>query len=84
MPELLNAFFLTQFRATEMILPFIDIQIGNPIGLDSYFALIASGLFSAHGTFMLRQFFMGLPVIIVFILGQRYFVEGIRPGAIKA
>jgi len=34
----------------------------TPSGLDSYFALIAPGLFSAYGTFMLRQFFMGLPV----------------------
>ncbi|MBI4025817.1 MAG: carbohydrate ABC transporter permease [Verrucomicrobia bacterium] len=29
--------------------------------IDSYFALIAPPLFSAYGTFMLRQFFMGIP-----------------------
>ena len=29
--------------------------------IDSYQALIIPGLFSAYGTFMLRQFFMGLP-----------------------
>ncbi|MBI4028499.1 MAG: carbohydrate ABC transporter permease [Verrucomicrobia bacterium] len=29
--------------------------------IDSYFALIAPPLFSAYGTFMLRQFFMGVP-----------------------
>lgn len=29
--------------------------------IDSYFALIAPGIFSAYGTFMLRQFFMGIP-----------------------
>lgn len=34
---------------------------GNVIGGDSYFALIAPGLFSAYGTFLLRQFFMTLP-----------------------
>ncbi len=34
---------------------------GNVFGLDSYFALIVPGMFSAYGTFMLRQFFMGLP-----------------------
>ncbi|MGC8863613.1 MAG: carbohydrate ABC transporter permease [Armatimonadota bacterium] len=35
--------------------------LGNVIGGDSYFALIAPGLFSAYGTFMLRQFFMTVP-----------------------
>lgn len=35
---------------------------GKPIGIDSYFALIVPGMFSAYGTFMLRQFFMLLPV----------------------
>ena len=35
--------------------------VGRLIGGNSYFALIAPGLFSAYGTFMLRQFFMGLP-----------------------
>jgi multiple sugar transport system permease protein len=34
---------------------------GKLIGLDSYFALIVPGMFTAYGTFMLRQFFMGLP-----------------------
>lgn len=62
MPELLNTLFHTQIWMAEMILPFTNISIGKPIGLDSYFALIAPGLFSAYGTFMLRQFFMGLPV----------------------
>ena len=36
--------------------------IGRPIGLDSYFALIVPGMFNAYGTFMLRQFFMSIPV----------------------
>lgn len=32
------------------------------IGLiDTYFALIVPGIFSAYGTFMLRQFFLGIP-----------------------
>lgn len=35
--------------------------IGRPVGLDSYFALIVPGMFSAYGTFMLRQFFMSIP-----------------------
>lgn len=29
--------------------------------IDTYFALIVPGMFSAYGTFMLRQFFMGIP-----------------------
>jgi multiple sugar transport system permease protein len=29
--------------------------------IDTYWALIVPGIFSAYGTFMLRQFFMGLP-----------------------
>lgn len=29
--------------------------------IDTYMALIVPGMFSAYGTFMLRQFFMGLP-----------------------
>lgn len=35
--------------------------MGRLIGLDSYFALIAPGMFSAYGTFLLRQFFLTLP-----------------------
>ncbi len=35
--------------------------IGRLAGLDSYFALIAPGMFSAYGTFLLRQFFISLP-----------------------
>jgi multiple sugar transport system permease protein len=35
--------------------------IGAPIGLDSLAALIAPGCFSAYGTFLLRQAFLGIP-----------------------
>lgn len=38
-----------------------DWWLGKVIGGDSYFALIAPGLFSAYGTFMLRQFFLTVP-----------------------
>lgn len=37
------------------------IELGRLVGLDSYFALIGPAMFSAYGTFMLRQFFLGLP-----------------------
>jgi multiple sugar transport system permease protein len=40
---------------------FLGQYTGKLFGLDSYFALIVPGMFSAYGTFMLRQFFMGLP-----------------------
>lgn len=35
--------------------------VGRLLGLDSYFALILPSMFSAYGTFLLRQFFLGLP-----------------------
>lgn len=38
-----------------------SIYVGKPIGIDSYFALIVPGMFSAYGTFMLRQFFLTIP-----------------------
>ncbi len=59
LPEILNWVFHTEFWSTPMYLgPHL---LGNPIGIDSYFALIVPGLFSAYGTFMLRQFFMTIP-----------------------
>jgi len=38
-----------------------EFYAGKVVGLDSYFALIVPGLFSAYGTFMLRQFFLTIP-----------------------
>jgi len=35
--------------------------IGRLVGLDSYFALTVPAMFSAYGTFMLRQFFQSIP-----------------------
>ncbi len=35
--------------------------VGRLVGLDSYFALIVPGVFSAYGTFLLRQFLLGIP-----------------------
>lgn len=35
--------------------------VGRLAGLESYFALIVPSMFSAYGTFMLRQFFLGIP-----------------------
>lgn len=35
--------------------------LGRLVGLDSYFALIVPAMFSAYGTFLLRQFFLSLP-----------------------
>lgn len=172
MPDVLNFLFSRQEMWWSQDLYFLgEYFVGRSIGIDSYFALIVPGCFSAYGTFLLRQFFMGietdledaakidgcsffgifsrvilplskpalatltifsfmgawqsfiwplivtnskelkvlyvglaafqgmyttdwtllmaaslmalLPVIIVFLLGQRYFVEGIRLGAVK-
>jgi multiple sugar transport system permease protein len=38
-----------------------DPVVGRLVGLDSYFALTIPAMFSAYGTFMLRQFFLALP-----------------------
>lgn len=38
-----------------------DVPVGRLAGLDSYFALCVPAMFSAYGTFMLRQFFQGIP-----------------------
>ncbi|MBA7493768.1 L-arabinose transport system permease protein AraQ [subsurface metagenome] len=59
MPEILDKVFNTEFWSTARYMgPYF---VGKPIGIDSYFALIVPGFFSAYGTFMLRQFFMGIP-----------------------
>lgn len=58
-PELLNGIFNTQYWSSDLFIG--EFFIGKPIGIDSYFALIMPALFSAYGTFMLRQFFMSIP-----------------------
>jgi multiple sugar transport system permease protein len=60
MPELLNYVFHTVWFTRDFY--FLGkYYVGRIVGGNSYFALIAPGLFSAYGTFMLRQFFMNLP-----------------------
>jgi multiple sugar transport system permease protein len=60
MPEMLNGVFHTQFFTADLY--FLGKEyMGRLVGGNSYFAMIAPGLFSAYGTFMLRQFFMSLP-----------------------
>ena len=57
-PEWLNAVLATNFFSGFLYLK--SHYIGHPVGLDSFFALIAPGCFSAYGTFMLRQFLLGI------------------------
>jgi len=60
MPDLLNRIFSTAWFSQDLY--FLGkYYMGRLLGGNSYFALIAPGLFSAYGTFMLRQFFMNLP-----------------------
>lgn len=60
MPELLNTVFHTDWFTNDWY--FLGkYYVGRLAGSNSYFALIVPGLFSAYGTFMLRQFFMSLP-----------------------
>ena len=59
-PAVLNQLLNTTFMTSDLFL-FRWLEIGKPLGIDSYMALILPGLFSAYGTFMLRQFFMSIP-----------------------
>ena len=59
MPDVMNYIFHTQWFSSDLY--FLGkYYVGRLAGGNSYFALIAPGLFSAYGTFMLRQFFMNL------------------------
>jgi len=58
-PEVLNVFLNTNYFTTPLYIG--DLFVGTPMGVDSYFSLVAPGLFTAYGTFMLRQFFMSIP-----------------------
>jgi len=60
MPDLFNWMFHTDWFSLDLY--FLGkYYAGRLVGGNSYFAQIAPGLFSAYGTFMLRQFFMSLP-----------------------
>jgi multiple sugar transport system permease protein len=62
LPAMLNGLFGTDYFTSYLFLPgFPSIPIGRAIGVDSYFALTIPCMFSASGTFLLRQFFMTLP-----------------------
>lgn len=61
-PVVLNALLSPVDRVFSANLYLLhEFYAGQAVGLDSYFALIAPGLFSAYGTFMLRQFFLTIP-----------------------
>jgi len=59
LPIAMNALFGTDFFTASFY--FCGHYVGSPMGVDSYFSLIVPGLFSAYGTFLLRQFFMTIP-----------------------
>jgi multiple sugar transport system permease protein len=62
LPDWLNGMFGTDYFTSYLYLPGRpDIPIGRAIGIDSYFALTVPCMFTASGTFLLRQFFMTLP-----------------------
>ncbi len=62
LPEFLNSIFspINAWWSSDLYL-FGKWFVGKPIGIDSYFSLIVPALFTAYGTFMLRQFFMSIP-----------------------
>lgn len=55
LPDVLNGLFHTEWFSRQLVVG------GTVCGVDSYFALIVPRCFSAYGTFMLRQFFLGIP-----------------------
>ena len=63
LPEwLMQAFPMVDWMAIRHLGTSADTPVvGRLVGLDSYFALTIPAMFSAYGTFMLRQFFLGLP-----------------------
>jgi len=67
LPDILNWLLGTDWFSSQMFVrwwltsPVREFYAGKVVGLDSYFALIVPGLFSAYGTFMLRQFFLTIP-----------------------
>jgi multiple sugar transport system permease protein len=59
MPEILNKITASTLWNSDLYIG--NFFVGKPVGIDSYFALIAPAMFTAYGTFMLRQFFMSIP-----------------------
>lgn len=60
MPDHLNAFLGTTYFTDDQY--FLGRWFaGRALGTDSFFALIVPSLFSPYGTFLLRQFFIGIP-----------------------
>ena len=53
--------FIDAASARQVTLAGHTFAVGRLAGLDSYFALIVPVMFSAYGTFLLRQFFIGIP-----------------------
>jgi len=59
-PEHLNHAFHTSYFTDETY--FLGRWFaGAPVGMDSFFVLIVPMLFSPYGTFLMRQFFLGIP-----------------------
>ena len=63
LPELLDAHapWINWSAARVLGTTVGDPGVGRLVGIDSYFALIVPVMFSAYGTFMLRQFFLSIP-----------------------
>jgi multiple sugar transport system permease protein len=63
LPEVLDTLFPWVSWSAQRVLgtTLADPNVGRLVGIDSYFALIVPPMFSAYGTFMLRQFFISIP-----------------------
>jgi multiple sugar transport system permease protein len=59
-PNQLNGLFGTTYF-TDQLYFLGEFYAGRAVGIDSYFSIIAPGLFSPFGVFMMRQFFVSIP-----------------------
>ena len=62
LPDILNTVLSPEGQAfSRELFLFGKYAVGKVVGIDSYFSVIVPAMFTAYGTFMLRQFFMGIP-----------------------
>jgi ABC-type glycerol-3-phosphate transport system permease component len=65
-----------------LVIPiFLVLKSGNLI--NTYWALILPTAANGFGIFLMRQYFVTIPVIIVFLIGQKQFIQGIGTTGIK-
>ena len=67
----------------EFLLPLLYLQENSKYPLAVGLAFFTSEHDVAYNLLMAASVLVVLPVVVIFILGQRYFVEGITVGGVK-